>query len=109
MQILNTNETEILYLNDGVSSLTDFVPNYNFSSDVVLNGRASCYFDLYGGNAEAIGREMKEANITVFAIIIAMKRNGQAVENISDFAGLSRTNPLLAFFFAMLAPLTMSS
>jgi NADH-quinone oxidoreductase subunit N len=37
-----------------------------------------------------------------FAIILAMKRNGRAVENISDFAGLSRTNPLLAFFFAML-------
>src|SRR5438874_2496645 len=37
-----------------------------------------------------------------FAIIIAMKRKGRAVENISDFAGLSRTNPLLAFFFAML-------
>src|SRR5437667_1095409 len=37
-----------------------------------------------------------------FAVIITMKRNGQAVENISDFAGLSRTNPLLAFFFAML-------
>jgi len=37
-----------------------------------------------------------------FAIILAMKRNGQAVEQISDFAGLSRTNPLLAFFFAML-------
>src|SRR5215207_8112613 len=36
-----------------------------------------------------------------FAIILAMKRNGQAVENISDFSGLSRTNPLLAFFFAM--------
>src|SRR6201987_1389742 len=37
-----------------------------------------------------------------FAIILAMKRNGQNVENISDFAGLSRTNPLIAFFFAML-------
>src|SRR5881275_1997790 len=37
-----------------------------------------------------------------FAIILAMKRNGQPVEQISDFAGLSRTNPLLAFFFAML-------
>jgi NADH-quinone oxidoreductase subunit N len=37
-----------------------------------------------------------------FAIILAMKRNGQAVENISDFAGLSRTNPLIAFLFAML-------
>ena len=36
-----------------------------------------------------------------FSIILAMKRNGQAVEQISDFAGLSRTNPLLAFVFAM--------
>ncbi|KJC35902.1 NADH:ubiquinone oxidoreductase subunit N [Bradyrhizobium sp. LTSP885] len=36
-----------------------------------------------------------------FSIILAMKRNGQAVEQISDFAGLSRTNPLLAFAFAM--------
>src|ERR1700735_1986123 len=37
-----------------------------------------------------------------FAVILTIKRNGQHVENISDFAGLSRTNPLLAFFFAML-------
>jgi NADH-quinone oxidoreductase subunit N len=37
-----------------------------------------------------------------FSVILAMKRNGLAVENISDFAGLSRTNPMLAFFFAML-------
>src|SRR5438067_900013 len=37
-----------------------------------------------------------------FAIILAMQRNGQAMEQISDFAGLSRTNPLLAFVFAML-------
>jgi NADH-quinone oxidoreductase subunit N len=36
-----------------------------------------------------------------FAIILSMKRNGHAVEQISDFAGLSRTNPMLAFFFAM--------
>jgi NADH-quinone oxidoreductase subunit N len=37
-----------------------------------------------------------------FAIILAMKRNGRNVEDISAFSGLSRTNPLLAFFFAML-------
>ena len=37
-----------------------------------------------------------------FAVILTMKRNGQAVENISDFAGLSRTNPLLAIYFARL-------
>ncbi|MBN9596275.1 MAG: NADH-quinone oxidoreductase subunit NuoN [Afipia sp.] len=36
-----------------------------------------------------------------FAIILAFKRNGRPVETISDFAGLSRTNPVLAFFFAM--------
>jgi NADH-quinone oxidoreductase subunit N len=37
-----------------------------------------------------------------FTVILALKRKGQAMEQISDFAGLSRTNPLLAFFFAML-------
>ncbi|MHC2462231.1 NADH-quinone oxidoreductase subunit NuoN [Bradyrhizobium embrapense] len=37
-----------------------------------------------------------------FSIILAMKRNGVALEQISDFAGLSRTNPLIAFVFAML-------
>jgi NADH-quinone oxidoreductase subunit N len=37
-----------------------------------------------------------------FSVILAMKRNGQHVEKISDFSGLSRTNPMLAFFFAML-------
>jgi len=37
-----------------------------------------------------------------FACIIAMRRGGHAVESISDLAGLSRSNPGLAFFFAML-------
>src|SRR5271167_177078 len=30
-----------------------------------------------------------------FSVTLAMKRNGQHVEKISDFAGLARTNPLL--------------
>ncbi len=37
-----------------------------------------------------------------FAVILTMKRNGHHVEDISALSGLSRTNPLLAFFFAML-------
>lgn len=37
-----------------------------------------------------------------FTVILAMKRNGHPMEQISDFAGMSRTNPVLAFFFAML-------
>jgi NADH-quinone oxidoreductase subunit N len=38
----------------------------------------------------------------VFACILAMRRDGTLVENIGDLAGLSRTNPTMAFFLAML-------
>jgi NADH-quinone oxidoreductase subunit N len=41
-------------------------------------------------------------NLGVFAAIQAMQRGGKAVENISDLAGLSRTNMKLAVVFAML-------
>jgi NADH-quinone oxidoreductase subunit N len=37
-----------------------------------------------------------------FAVILFMRRDGVAVENISDLAGLSRTHPAAAFFLAML-------
>ena len=37
-----------------------------------------------------------------FAAILSMRIDGKAVENISDLAGLSRTNPAMAFFLAML-------
>jgi NADH-quinone oxidoreductase subunit N len=37
-----------------------------------------------------------------FAVIMSIKRNGQSFEKISDFAGLSRTNPALAYVFAAL-------
>jgi NADH-quinone oxidoreductase subunit N len=38
----------------------------------------------------------------VFACVLAMRRAGHQVENISDLAGLGRTNKGLAFVFAML-------
>jgi NADH-quinone oxidoreductase subunit N len=37
-----------------------------------------------------------------FAAILSMRVNGKAVEQISDLAGLSRTNPPMAFFLSML-------
>jgi NADH-quinone oxidoreductase subunit N len=37
-----------------------------------------------------------------FACILAMRRDGVFVENISDLAGLARTQPTMAFFLAML-------
>jgi NADH-quinone oxidoreductase subunit N len=40
-------------------------------------------------------------NAGVFACILAMKRDGQMVETISDLAGLARTQPRMAFVFAV--------
>ena len=37
-----------------------------------------------------------------FACILAMRRDGLLVEEISDLAGLARTKPMMAFFLAML-------
>jgi NADH-quinone oxidoreductase subunit N len=37
-----------------------------------------------------------------FAVILAMRRDGILVEQISDLAGLARTHPTMAFFFAVL-------
>jgi NADH-quinone oxidoreductase subunit N len=36
-----------------------------------------------------------------FAVILAMRRNGRMVENLSDLAGLSQSRPLLALAMAM--------
>jgi len=33
----------------------------------------------------------------VFAVLMSIKRNGQSIENIPDFAGLSKTSPFLAY------------
>jgi NADH-quinone oxidoreductase subunit N len=38
----------------------------------------------------------------VFAVVLSMRRNGKAVENISDLAGLSQTQPMLAYTMAIL-------
>jgi NADH-quinone oxidoreductase subunit N len=46
-------------------------------------------------------------NLGVFACIQAMRRDGQAAENITDLAGLARTRPALAFaFMAMMLSLS---
>ena len=38
----------------------------------------------------------------VFAVVLAMRRDGKSVEEIADLAGLSRTHPTMAFFLAAL-------
>jgi NADH-quinone oxidoreductase subunit N len=41
-------------------------------------------------------------NLGAFACILAMRRGNVMVESISDLAGLSRTNPMMAFMLAMI-------
>ena len=41
-------------------------------------------------------------NVGVFACILAMRQKGNAVENISDLAGFSKSRPLMAGIFAAL-------
>lgn len=41
-------------------------------------------------------------NIGAFATILSMRRSGVAVEDIQDLAGLSKTNPMVAFSFLLI-------
>jgi NADH-quinone oxidoreductase subunit N len=41
-------------------------------------------------------------NLGMFACVAAMRRDGESVENISDLAGLSRTQPYFAFALGVL-------
>jgi NADH-quinone oxidoreductase subunit N len=63
---------------------------------------------LAAGTAEGVQGVLIYMSIYVamtlgtFAVILAMRRDGKLVENISDLAGLSRTHPTTAFFLAAL-------
>jgi NADH-quinone oxidoreductase subunit N len=63
---------------------------------------------LAAGTAEGVQGVLIYMSIYVamtlgtFAVILAMRRDGLLVEQISDLSGLARTHPTMAFFFAVL-------
>ncbi|MDI1346176.1 MAG: NADH-quinone oxidoreductase subunit NuoN [Pseudolabrys sp.] len=63
---------------------------------------------LAAGTAEGVQGVLVYMTIYVgmtlgtFACILSMRRDGVMVENISDLSGLARTQPAMAFLFAML-------
>jgi NADH-quinone oxidoreductase subunit N len=63
---------------------------------------------LAAGTAEGVQGVLVYMTIYVamtigsFAFVLAMRRDGGLVENISDLAGLARTHPTMAFFFGAL-------
>lgn len=50
---------ERIFSGDSIEALTTFDPGYEFSADVVLGGRAVCYFDFYSGNGTWIPPDKK--------------------------------------------------
>jgi len=63
---------------------------------------------LAAGTAEGVQGVLVYTSIYItmtlgtFAVILAMRRGDEMVEEIGDLSGLARTNPALAFFLAML-------
>jgi len=49
LQVINAVDGDMVEEDDDFPGLTAFVPGYSYSSDVVLNGRAACYFDVFSG------------------------------------------------------------
>lgn len=67
LQVMNALDDEMNY--DGernVPRLTEFVPDYAFSSEVVQAGRAACYLDLFGGTVWSIPPADPSQPIQVF-------------------------------------------
>lgn len=54
LQVRNAVDSELLYKDFKPPRLTDYDRDYSFSSDVVLGGRAACYFDLHAGRLSTI-------------------------------------------------------
>lgn len=50
LQVINCIDRRIEYVHTGKGPhLSEYDPDYAISGDVVLQGRAACYFDVYGG------------------------------------------------------------
>jgi hypothetical protein len=53
LQVTNTIDREMSYAGEATPRLASFVHGYTLSTDVVLHGRAACYFDLFGGKVSS--------------------------------------------------------
>jgi hypothetical protein len=54
VEVANAVDRELIYHNDTTPNLAEYYPAYSISGDVVLDGRAACYFDVYGGVVSSV-------------------------------------------------------
>ena len=67
VQVANATDTQMSYAG-GIPTLTTFMPDYNFSNDVVLNGRAACYIDIYGGSQTTVPADSQKPQIVLIKV-----------------------------------------
>jgi hypothetical protein len=71
LQVLNSTNSVIddqIGVGGLIPSLTTFYPGYVPSSDVVLNGRAACYLDLFGGCVWAREQDDPKPPVVLFKV-----------------------------------------
>ncbi|MEA2240274.1 MAG: hypothetical protein QOC81_4998 [Thermoanaerobaculia bacterium] len=73
LQVMNALGPGIEYLPQysNTPSLREYVPNYEYSPDVVTGGRAACYFDVFDGR---IGMELTKGGAN--SVVIEMETDG---------------------------------
>jgi hypothetical protein len=98
LEILNIIETTVTYPSDPpdpfgsfmdtVLEIASFVPHYDYSGEVVLGGRASAYFDLFGGNITTFTES--EGAVRVIATVTT---DGPPVLQITPFSTMGEPLP----------------
>jgi hypothetical protein len=70
LQIANAQKHGLFHelaFRNRIPRLTEYVEDYRYSPDVVLNGRATCYFDFSDGHvgSETLGNDARHTMVTV--------------------------------------------
>jgi hypothetical protein len=82
MQIANAVGEGLTYETfDETPSILGFVPEYAYSEDVVVGGRAACYFDLFKGKVQT---ETLVNGVT--RVLIVVETDGPPVLEVTPFA-----------------------
>lgn len=82
LQVLNPSLDQGFSWVPGGYPLTRFVNDFAFSEDVVLNGNAACYFDVFYGNASTVG-----SGVAARSTWVQMETDGPPLLKMTPFPG----------------------
>lgn len=85
IQVANAEGNEVLYEAgyEEVARMVDYVPDYQFADEVVMGGRASCYFDIVSGVMNNFGKNTGDRNL--IGVQATIQTDGPPVLAITPF------------------------